>query len=556
LKDAVKTLFPIFGVYEHNAGYYNLTFNVYPPDTAYTDMFCFAHLDESFEFWSNARYMWMNTVNAYYKNNKIILEYKANSTLKDYVWRFPVEFDGKYFNGFSDNRTVGKIKHIDGKYIYIEFSEGGCERLEATYGTKPHIYQTSSYIQNITQIYTSKNLTLQLWNASGSINIKINCTALGQPNSTKINGTPISFEYNSTTRINSFNVTFDGLTTIELLWTHAPPDPPAFLSPPTAKRFDPSKSVTFAWKFNDPDTDDSQSAYRFQLSSNHDFISTIIDTGKVTSTLTQTTRTLPNTVALHFWRVKTWDNRDAEGEWSAAQPIIVDRLKITSKGATVERTDIGASSYVYFKVTREYDNTLFDGTKGTVYINRSAATWDEVNKYWKLTVTHNSVGECIYKVSSITDTEYDVTTINDFVGTERVIWDKLIVAITPKANAATVGREVNFIVTAVYAYDNEQVPEFKVNILRDGKHFATNNFTDISNIEITHHYTTENITEKTYGLTAFASNSPTVTWTPKPFIQLLVDCITSNALILVPIIQSVIVLTYLFIRKRRKPRNT
>jgi hypothetical protein len=555
LKDAVKTLFPIFGIYEHNRGYYNLTFNVYPPDTAYTDMFCFAHLDESFEFWSNARYMWMNTIDAYYKNNKLILEYKANSTLKDYVWRFPVEFDGKYFNGFSDNRTIGKIKHIDGKYIYIEFSEGGCERLEATYGTKPHIYQTSSYIENITQIYTSKNLTLQLWNASGSINIKINCTSLCQPNATKINGNLIDFDYDSITKICSFNVTLNGLTTVELLWTYAPPDPPTFLSPSVAKRFDPNKSVTFSWEFNDPDLDDFQSAYRFQLDDDSSFFSLLIDTGKVSSSYTQTTQTLPDSIGPYYWRIKTWDNRNAEGDWSDPQTIIVDRLKVASKGVTHNRTDVGSPVCVYFNVIRECDNTLFDGTKGTVYINESATTWDETNRYWKLGVTQNSVGRWEYKVSSITDTEHQITTVNDFMGTQEVIWDKLTVTITPEATTVTVGTQVKFTVTAVYAYDNERVPEFTVNILRDGKRFAVNNFTDTCSIEFSHLYTTENITEKTYGLTAFTSNSPTVTWTPKPLIQQLMDWMTSNALILVPIIQIAIILTYLLIREHRKNKK-
>lgn len=556
LKDAVKTLYPIFGVYEHNQGYYNLTFNVYPRNTAYTDMFRFAHLDESFEFWSNARYMWMNTFTAYYKNNKIILQYKANSTLKDYVWRFPIVHNGKYFNDFSDNRTVGKIKHIDGKYVYIEFSEGGNERLEATYGTNPHICQTSNYIQNIAQIYKPKNLTLQLWNVSGSINAKIDCVAFGQPNSTKINGTPVGFKYNSAIKLCSFNVTINGLTTIELLWTHTPPNFPTLLSPPAAKRFEPSKSVMFTWVFSDPDPGDSQSSYRFQLFHNYDFTSLFIDTGKVTSPHPQTTQTLPNKVALYYWRVKTWDNRDAEGEWTAARPIIVDRLKIALKGVTDYRTDVGASVFIYFNVTREYDNTLFDETNGTVYINGSAATWDEINRYWKLSVTQNSVGEWKYKVSSITDKEHHFTTINDPVGSQQVIWDKLIVTITPDATTVTTDTQVDFKVTAIYAYDNERAPEFTANILRDGAHFATNNFTDICNIEGMHQYTTENITENTYGLTTSSSTSPTVTWTPKPLTQLLVEWITLNALILIPIIQITIILTFLLIRERRKHTNT
>ena len=552
LVDMVNTMIPIFGIYHHGGGFYNLSYSFEP----YTNMFKWVHIGDSYEFWSNARYMKRNTVDAYADDSHIVLEYKANSTLEDYVWMFPLKYNGKYFNGFSDNRTVGKIKHIDGKYIYIEFSEGGNERLEATYGPNPHIYQTSCYIENITQIYTLKNLTLRLWNGSGTVDIKANCTRLGQPNSIKINGTSINFNYNPTTKICFFNVTFNTLKTVEVMWEYAPPNPPTSVSPKPASRLDPSKFLTFTWEFSDPDQGDSQFAYRFQLSDNYDFISPIIDTGKVTSPSTQTTQALPNTVALYYWRVKTWDNRDAEGEWSDAQPIIVDKLKAILKGVTDDRADVGTSVSVYFNVVREYDDAPFDGTEGIVYINGSTATWDEVNKYWKVTVTQNSVGEWKYQVSSITDTEHHITTINDLAGTQKIIWDRLIVTITPDTTTATVGLQIDFTVTAVYTYDNKRVPEFTVNILRDEAHFASNNFTDTSDIASTHQYTTENVVEKIYGLTAFASNSPSVTWTPKSFIQLLVDWITSNALIVIPVIQLFIVLSYLFIRECRKHRNT
>jgi hypothetical protein len=556
LQDAVKTLYPIFGVYEHNEGHYNLTFNVYPPDTAYTDMFRFVHLNDSFAFYINSRYMLMNTVNAHYNNNRIIFEYDANSNLTDYVWRFPIEHNGKYFNGFSDNASIGKIKHVDGKYVYIEFSEGRNERLEATYGSNPHIRQTSDYVENITQIYTPKNLTLQLWNTSGTINIEVDCTRLEQPSAIKIDGTSVNFTYNLATQICSFNVTFTNSKTVEVLWEHAPPNPPILVSPEPASRFDPSRSLTFTWEFSDPDQDASQLALRFQLSDTYDFTSPIIDTGKVTSSSTQTTQTLPNTVALFYWRVKTWDNRDAEGEWSVTQPIVVDKLKILSKGTTDNRTDIQKSVFVYFNIAREYDNASFSGTEGTVYINGSAATWDEENKYWGLSVTQNSVGESKYHVSNITDTEHFTTTTNDTAGMQQVIWDKLIVTVTPDSTTATVGTQVGFSVAAIYAYDNERVPEFIVNVLRDGAHFATNNFTDMFNVESTHQYTIENITDDSYGLTTFSSNSPTVTWTPKPINQLLVEWVTSYAMILIPTIQIVVIIAFLLIRERRKNTNT
>jgi len=157
----------------------------------------------------------------------------------------------------------------------------------------------------------------------------------------------------------------------------------------------------------------------------------------------------------------------------------------------------------------------------------------------------------MYKVSNITDVEYGITTINDPVGAQQVIWDKVIVTITPDATKVMVDTQVNFKVTAVYAYDNKHVTACTVDILKDRVHFATNNFTDTCTIATTHQYATEKVTETTYGLNAFTSNSPTVTWTEKTLTQLLVDWITSNALIIILSIQLIAVLIFLLIRERR-----
>jgi hypothetical protein len=550
IQEMVQTLYPVISTYSHalNGEIFNSCKSFYFPP--YSNSIKPANPIEAFQFWLNSKYMLEHTANAYYKNGKIVLEFTANSTLKDYVWKFPLEYEGKYFNGFSDNKNIGKIKHFDGEYVYLEFSQGqGAQRLEATYGSNPHIHEFSSYTENVTQTYTAKNLTLQLWNASGSVNVKVDCTRLGRPDSVKTNGVVIEWNYNSSANICQFNVTFNPIEIVQLLWTHAPPNPTTLVSPQATKRFDPSTFVTFTWNFSDPDLDDSQSAYRLQLDNDKDFTSPIIDTEKVTSDRTHITRMLPNIVGLYYWRVKAWDTQNAEGDWSVGQTIIVDRFKITLKGVTDSRTDVGASVCVYFNVTREYDSILFEGTKGTVYINGSTATWDEANKYWKLNVTQTSVGSFMYQVSNIVDMEDGITAINNPVGRQQVIWDNVIITITPDATNVTIGNQVSFKVIAVYAYDNEQVSAFTIQISRDGEHFGTNNFTDTCTVASTHEYTTERVKETTYGLNAFTSNSPSVTWIEKTLIQLLVDWLTSNILIVISIV-GLIMFVFLLIRKQ------
>jgi len=94
-----------------------------------------------------------------------------------------------------------------------------------------------------------------------------------------------------------------------------------------------------------------------------------------------------------------------------------------------------------------------------------------------------------------------------------------------------------------------------LDILKDGVHFATNNFRDICTTASTHQYTTEKVKETTYGLNAFASNPLTVAWTEKTFTQLLAEWITSNAIIIIATIQLIAVLMFIFIRERRKHPN-
>ncbi len=130
-EDIVKTLYPVISTFAHGIQY-NTSFS-FPP---YSDAIKPANPREAFDFWLNAKYMLENTYNAYYKSDKITLEFKANSTLQDYVWRFPLQLNGKQFISFSDNCSIGELKHTDSDYVYIEFSQGpGAQRLEVTYGT-------------------------------------------------------------------------------------------------------------------------------------------------------------------------------------------------------------------------------------------------------------------------------------------------------------------------------------------------------------------------------------------------------------------------------------
>jgi len=533
IQEIGQTLYPILSTYTTG-----LNQNIFkqcesfsfPP---YSNSIKPANEIDAFTFWLNSKYMLENTQNAYYKDSKIILEFKANSTLEDFVWKFPLTYNNKFFNGFSDNRNQGKIKYMDGKYVYIQFTKGqGAQRIEVNYGNNPYVKQVSSNLENVTQEYTHGTFTIMIWNPENSLKIDVDCTRLGQPSSIKLNGSEITYVYDPISKNSSFNITRKILNVVELFWSQAPPDPPTLQYPTKNQRFDPNKELTFKWNSSDPS--EYQYAYAFQLDDNSNFSSPIIDIKKVISNFSKITQEVPSELGPYFWRAKIWDIQDRESDWSDVNKIIVDKIKIIKAGPINNRVDIGSYTDVCFSIKREYDNIILDDKKVKVFINDTSAKWDEVNKYWKLSVMQNSVGSVAYHVSNIIDLEYELTQINDEAGMQNVIWDLLLVWINPNNSNPLIGNKVDVNVTVVYAFDNKKVEKPIVEVLRDGTLFSINSFYDTSSHPITHEYTVGKVIEKKYGLKEFTSNSIIIKWIDNSYnIQTIIDNIFSNYLLLI-----------------------
>jgi len=226
-----------------------------------------------------------------------------------------------------------------------------------------------------------------------------------------------------------YNIKFAYLT------TNTPPNAPTLDSPAENAHFDPSASVTFSWTFSDPDAGDNQSAYQFQLDDNSDFSSPIIDTGKVISSTSSTTQTLPSAVGLYYWRVKTWDSSDAEGVWSSGRAIIVDKVEITLSVAD-SRIDIGTAMSWNFTAIYAYD-----GADATSHVS---VTLND-------TETKNAIGKYYYTADSITDSLYGLTVFECNV--VYVIFDRVNFTLSAVNERVDVGKEASITVSAVYAYD-------------------------------------------------------------------------------------------------------
>ena len=223
-----------------------------------------------------------------------------------------------------------------------------------------------------------------------------------------------------------------------------------------------------------------------------------------------------STVANHTFKVSSITDNIYEiselNDAAGAKWIIWDRIKITDGGVSDSRCDYGSTQTVWFKAEYEYDSVTFDSGKGTLYVNGTSMSWSVVNGRWEKTYSYSVVIEYDFKVSSVSDGTYGLTVINDIAGAKSIIWDRVVVTISADSTNPNAGQTVNFTVTAVYDYDDVSVTSWTVNIYRNGTHFATGDFTDRSDSEVKYQYTTENVTDNMYNLTAFTSNTVTVVW--------------------------------------------
>lgn len=77
----------------------------------------------------------------------------------------------------------------------------------------------------------------------------------------------------------------------------------------------PHPPIHLSWEFSD-DPGDSQSAYQVQANNNSDFSSPENDSGKVISGFPEYAPINLSYNTTYYWRVKVWDQNDAESDWA------------------------------------------------------------------------------------------------------------------------------------------------------------------------------------------------------------------------------------------------
>ncbi|RLJ00706.1 MAG: hypothetical protein DRP08_06340, partial [Candidatus Aenigmatarchaeota archaeon] len=140
--------------------------------------------------------------------------------------------------------------------------------------------------------------------------------------------------------------------------------------------------------------------------------------------------------------------------------VIWDRIEVYAYSVSDTHVNVSDSVLVWVKLRYDYDDTIFDSSKGTVYIEDIAATWDTANQYWYVVLSYSEVTTLSCDIpSSVTDNTYDLTVIYGAVVID-IIWDRIMIVYfeqTPGASYLSVGTEVNFTGYVYYEATNQPI---------------------------------------------------------------------------------------------------
>ncbi|MFW9912574.1 MAG: hypothetical protein ACFFEU_08880 [Candidatus Thorarchaeota archaeon] len=204
----------------------------------------------------------------------------------------------------------------------------------------------------------------------------------------------------------------------------------------------------------------------------------------------------------------------------ASATIIWDRIRVLTTTVDDSRLSTDATARVMVTAELEYDSLPL-GSGDILYLDDSAMTWDAGNSWFYLDVGQSVVGLWNYYVntSGASESTYNISLVNTAGLSQDVIWDRLLVTITPDSSSVLDYTDVGFTLDISFDYDDSACTTYLVDVGRNGTYWRSFTFANVSqfvdnNVATTYQYTVQIVvSESVYDITTFTSNTAEVAWT-------------------------------------------
>jgi len=197
------------------------------------------------------------------------------------------------------------------------------------------------------------------------------------------------------------------------------------------------------------------------------------------------------------------------------QTIIWDMVTVRSYTVLDSRVNTGSTVDIDVLVEYEYDDTPV--ISGSVSINGVPAL-HQVAGIWRINRTSGTVQSETYDSVTCSGNAYDITSVDQNSQSQSVVWDQLVITITPSETSVFNYDQVTFSLTVEFDYDDSACESYTVLIGRNATPWVSFSFSNISlfndtNLDLMYEYSALGVTQEAlYSITAFVTNSANVTW--------------------------------------------
>jgi len=101
---------------------------------------------------------------------------------------------------------------------------------------------------------------------------------------------------------------------------------------------------------------------------------------------------------------------------------IWDRIEIIAAGVSDSQVEVNQIASVWFIAIYRYQNTVFKGWNGTLYVNNETLVWNPDTEVWTKNFSYDTPGTRTLSVTAVDDETHGLTKIKDDVGPQNITW--------------------------------------------------------------------------------------------------------------------------------------